>query len=370
MKLDIKDIKETVTSVVEGLLKLGPTNLIGVDIGLNSVKIASVIDSGTNKFKLEKFTEVPLPEGSLIEDEIIRAKDIVKSISRGFKDAKISNKNICIGISGSNTITKLLSLSAETVEELEEQVYWESEQYIPFGVDEASLSYHVVGENEGGGTDVLVAAAKGSVIDAYKDLFEKTEFKLRIADLNVIALSNLYELTLGDRELDENSDGTLIFDFGAQFTRMIVYKKTLVYSREINIGGIIVTEEIQRQLGINQAEAEDLKLSYDENGNLPSEVMDIINLVLDTYITEIKKTIDLLVATSDHNFDHCLITGGASQMPGLREGLQELLGIDVDFFDPFTKLLFNSKKFNSDSINYISLHGGPAIGLAMRKLRR
>ena len=56
-----------------------------------------------------------------------------------------------------------------------------------------------------------------------------------------------------------------------------------------------------------------IKTNIDENGNLPEEVVDIIDEVLDTIFSEIKKTIDFyLTSSSDESLSSCYITGGCT----------------------------------------------------------
>ena len=60
----------------------------------------------------------------------------------------------------------------------------------------------------------------------------------------------------------------------------------------MNLGGGAITEEIQRQMGVKYSEAEDLKKSGDEKGNLPEEILKIIENVLNLFLQEIQKTYD------------------------------------------------------------------------------
>ena len=43
-------------------------------------------------------------------------------------------------------------------------------------------------------------------------------------------------------------------------------------------------------MGVNYYEAEDLKINGDESGNLPEEILEIIDDVVESFFAEIKKT--------------------------------------------------------------------------------
>ena len=71
------------------------------------------------------------------------------------------------------TISKRVQVGASTEEEVRDQIEWEAEQYIPFDIDDATISHHVVGENPGGGMDVVLCAISNAVGESFQILFEE-----------------------------------------------------------------------------------------------------------------------------------------------------------------------------------------------------
>ena len=141
----------------------------------------------------------------------------------------------------------------------------------------------------------------------------------------------------------------------------------VVFAKEINMGGVNITEEIQRRMGINYYEAEDLKITGDENGNLPEEILEIIDEVVVLFFSEVKKTLDFYISsTSDESLGGCCVTGGGGLMPGILEGLEALVGVDVSILNPFDRVEYNKKNFSEKEISEIVYKGVGAIGLAMR----
>ena len=364
------DLKSTLTDIKEQItenLSLGPKNLIGLDIGLSAVKVVELIETKKNFFKLQSFASSELPEGTMIEDEIHRPDEVISAIKTAIAAAGIKNKNVCIGISGPNTMAKRLQIAAGSPEEVEDQVMWESEQYIPFGVDDSTVSFHVLGDNPGGGTDVIVAAARDDIVESFKNLAIEAGLKVKMVDLDILAMCNLFENFIFHKH-GEIEHPVILFDFGSQTTNLIIYKAgSLTFSKEMNIGGGLITEEIQRQMGVSYHEAEDLKRMGDENGNIPEEILNIINQSLETFYSEIKKTLNFyLTASPEENLTQSYITGGTSLVPGLMEGLQENLGIGVEYLNPFDVIDFSEKKFSKDILSHIATQGSIALGLAMR----
>lgn len=367
--MDPKQIIATATEAARDIFKLDPPNVIGVDIGLSTVKVAEVIKLANGNFKLIKYAAIALPEGSLIEDDIQKEEEIIEAIQDAFREAGISNPNVCIGLSGPNTLARKLQLPGGSLEEIEDNVMWEVEQYLPFSIEDSMVSFDVMRENEGGGVEVLVAGAKVNIVENFKDLIDKAGYRVKIVDMDLIAMTNVFE-HLTDGQL-ETENTWLLVDFGAQKTNFVIYKKGgIVFTKEMNIGGVIVTEEIQRQMGVNYIEAEELKIIGDENGNLPEEILEIIGDVLDAFFSEIKKTLDFYITqTSDESIQGCLVTGGTCLLPGLIDGLEELTGIEVSVLNPFERIEFDKRKFNEDDINSIAYTGVVALGLGMRSSR-
>ena len=72
-------------------------------------------------------------------------------------------------------------------------------------------------------------------------------------------------------------------------------------------------------MGVNYQEAEYLKINGDGNGNLPEDIIDIIEDILEDFFTELRKTIDFYESsTSDDTITDIFITGGGAQTPGLQ----------------------------------------------------
>ncbi|MEI8346378.1 MAG: type IV pilus assembly protein PilM [Pseudomonadota bacterium] len=353
-------------------LGLGDQTILGVDIGLSAVKIAQVEHLKNGNFRLVRWGAVQLPEAAIIEEEIQKQEEIIEAIKQALSRGRMNAEMAAISLSGPNTIARKLQLSASTPEELADNVEWEAEQYIPFDVDDALIAYHSYGENQGGGMDVLVAAARQDVVNNFKNLVEGTKkLRVKIVDLSMISVTNVFEYAM-EKQLANNQASYLILDVGAQKTDCVIFKKGMIhFTKRMGLGGSTITEEIQRQMGVNFFQAEDLKVTKDKNGNLPEEVVEVIESVLDQFFSEIKKTLDFYVtATSDEDFAGCWLTGGGCLTIGLKEGLENLLGINVNIFNPFERIEVDKKYISDDELQKIMCTGVTAIGLAMRKSKR
>lgn len=357
---------EDILGHLKDIFRFGSKNFIGLDIGLSAIKIAQIKLKNNGKYKLLNYYSMDIPEGALVEDEIHNEEEILSSLRESLLEMGLEKSDCCIGLSGPSTFARRLQLAGGTEEELKDQVLWEAEQYIPFNIDESTLSHYVFGQNEGGGMDVLVVAAKNQVVDNFKTLVEKTDLKVKVIDLQSLAITNVFEVVMGSYLKKDLS--YIIMDIGAQNTNFVIYRnKRVIFVKEMDIGGLMITEDIQRHMGVNYSEAEDLKTNIDENGNLPEEVLEIIDEVLDNFFNEIKKTIDFyLTSSSDESLTSCHITGGCALIPGLVDGLEALLGMNVKVLNIFEKIDYDPKNIDELDLEDIAYRGVCALGLAMR----
>jgi type IV pilus assembly protein PilM len=342
--------------------------LLGVDVGLSSVKIALLGDAKKGKFRLEKFMTYPLSEAVVIEDEIQRPEEVISAIEYILKEQKIQKKISCLGMSGPNTVSKRIQVPSGAKDEVEDNILWESEQYIPFGADDAEIGFSIVHE-DADVVDAIVGAVRIDIVESYMNVLKTAGLTTKIVDLNVFALSNVFESIVEDR-IDEISEkGAVLIDFGAQYTTVIVYKNGApVLTKEIGIGGVLLTEEIQRTMGVSYEEAEDLKINGDENGNLPEEIIELLELHLQKLTSELRKILNFYIAVgSSDQVKFMFMTGGSSRLPGIKEALLDLIDIEPEELDPFEAITIKGK-FDEDDLEEIRATGITAIGLAMRSV--
>lgn len=345
--------------------------LVGVDIGLSSIKIAVMTEVKNNKFRLDKFGTYTLSEAAIIEDDIQKPDEIVQGIQKILSSKKISKKIACFGLGGPNTVTKRLQVPDGLQEEIEDNILWESEQYIPFGADDAEIDYSIIGKiEEEDIVDAIVGAAKVDVIENFAEIIKETGLFPKVIDLNVFSLINVIENIFADTIDDLCDDGAIIIDFGAQYTTVIVYKNAgPVLTKEIPIGGVLLTEDIQRMMGVSYEEAEDLKIHGDDNGNLPEEIIGILEGHIEKLMGELRKVLNFYIAAgSSEQVERCYVTGGSSRLPGIYESLSDMIDLEVEELNPFETIMTKGN-WSEDELDEISYTGLIAMGLAMRKVK-
>jgi type IV pilus assembly protein PilM len=365
--LDSQKLSKEIVFALKDLLSFGSKSMVGIDIGSSAVKVALMSKNKGQGYRLVSYGQSPVPEGAIIDDEIQNLDEIVKSVKDALKDGKITQHLAVVSIFGPSTVARKLPIALTEGDDLDDQISWEAEQYIPFPIEETKISHHVFGQNEGGGIDVLLVGAKQELVDSFVGVVEAAGLKVKIVDLGIIALANAFEIATKSKVADDES--YLVLDFGAQSIKQIIYRaNNLPFTKEISLGGSSITEEIQRQLGVSFLEAEELKTIGDGSGNLPEEVLSIISDMTDNMAGEVKKNVDFYLSSSaDETLKKCFITGGSSLLPGITEKLENVLGIDVSYLNLFEEIA-PDRKFKTEQLEEINYRGPIAIGLSARGL--
>jgi type IV pilus assembly protein PilM len=353
--------------LVQGLL--GTSNIVGLDIGASSVKVCELIKGNKGQYRLKSFGIAPLPEDAMIEGEIHNKDSIIGAIKQALKSSGVKSKKTCIGLTGNNCVIKKMTAPKGKDDEVIDFVNWEAEQFIVFGAENAEIGVYILDyQDDPEKVDVIMAAAKIEYVEEVIEVIEESGCNAGIVDLQMLSLINVFEHSYID-ELKEYRKGSLIVDFGAQSTKVVVYRNGApILAKSLPLGGNEINENIQKEIGVTYEEAEDLKTTTDDSGNYPEEILDIIKNHVKTIVSEIKDTIQFYTSTtSQEKVHYCFITGGSIQLPGLIEELTVELNLTIEILDPFRRISIGMSRMSEDLQDKLAYIGATPLGLAIRK---
>lgn len=268
---------------------------------------------------------------------------------------------------GTSVIVKKITIPKMDLKLVSDQIRFEAEQYIPFDINNVSLSHHILSSSSSADTlDVLLIAAQNEIVSYYVQSLERAGLNCSIIDVSGFALANAFEANYG--RLEGESIG--LFNFGASITNFVVVKNgEVIFCRDIPVGGLNYSNEIHKMMGVTLNEAEALKISAASKRDVPDDVHSIISAVNESVTEEIRSSLDFLSATTNGlELKKCYYTGGSSVTVGLAETIARFTGIQMLQFNPFLRVLANSKKFSPEYLEQISPFAGVVTGLALRKL--
>ena len=342
-------------------------NLVGLDIGSAYLKVAH-IKEGRPKHKLLNFGIRPIPPETIVDRHIMNAQTVVDAIKELFTEKKIHTKDVAISISGHSVIIKKIEMPLMGGEELEEQVKWEAEQYIPYNINDVEMDYQILRRRPTEGLmDLLLVAAKKDEIEDYMAVAHEAGLRVSIIDIDAFAMQNAFEANYPELQ----NQTVALVDVGASLTRLnIVREGSTLFIRDITGGGQLLTEEIRKGLGISYDVAEAYKVGASTPSSadvVPVEVNEILEKSVDAIAVEIQRSIDFYMATAEsQSLETILLGGGTGGCTALREAVQKRTDIRVERLDVFRAIEVDASKFDQAKLQGFAGQATVSIGLALR----
>ena len=342
-------------------------NLIGVDIGSSSIKLAELKEGRRGQRTLVRFGYHPLPPQTVVDGHVMNSGAVVEGLEKLFH--KVKRRDVALRASGHSVIIKKITMPLMTPAELAEQINWEAEQHIPFDLAEVHIDYQVLHQRvDQGQMDVLLVAAKREEISDLTNIAVEARLRPKVVDLDAFTVQNVFEVGYGTPMPEET---VVLIHVGHTLTTInILADGTTAFTRDIANGGASLTEEIQRQLGISQEEAEAYKLGGDGRGIVPKEVPDIINQVVDGLAGEIQRSLDFYLATSgDRDISRIYVSGGTANVQSLLDAIGARANVGVERLDPLRVAAPDAKNVDPMVLQGRTCQAVVAVGLALRKER-
>jgi len=336
-------------------------NLIGVDIGSNSVKVLE-LKRKNDGYVLSNISHQELPADVISEGTIVDYGEVVNSIVEIFKNNKFSHKKVAAALKGNAVIAKRLTVASIDAKNFDEVFRWEAEQYIQMDINEVNIDYEILNKDqEVDQADVLLAVARKDLIADMNSVLESAKLKPELIDLEVFSLINAFEMGYGT-----DSDITSIINIGHSSLLILFIKNGLYeFSRETNFGVKDCVELIQQRLNVNEKEATAM-LMDEEAVEFNEELQGVFDEFGNQLASEIKSTFDMFYTSSHQNVLKCYICGGGSNLYNVKENISKQTSLDVNYFNPFTNIEVD-KKVDLDYLNQNMYLFNVAVGLALRK---
>jgi type IV pilus assembly protein PilM len=291
---------------------------------------------------------------------------VVEGLEKLFHKSR--RRDVALRASGHSVIIKKITMPLMTSAELAEQITWEAEQHIPFDLAEVHIDYQILHRRvEQGQMDVLLVAAKKEEISDLTNLAAEARLRPKVVDLDAFTVQNVYEAAYGGAPPEQT---IVLLHVGASLTTLnILSEGTTAFTRDIASGGDAITEEIQRQLGISQEEAEAYKCGGDGRGIVPKEVPEVIEQVVEGLAGEVQRSLDFYLATSgDRDIHQVYVSGGTANVHALLKAVERRAHVPVNLLDPL-RMATMDRSIDQGMLAERAAQGVVAFGLALRKDR-
>lgn len=239
-------------------------NMIGIDIGSDSIKVSEVVSSD-GVLKVTGLGMCKIPEGCVINDDIQEPKRLGLQIKALLKDSGINCKKCVISFSvASRTMTRVLDVPrADSEKQIANSIKYEIERIFPFPSNDTEFDWCEIPQEE----DEQIV--KAFVAVAHRKLVEDLLRVVNAAGLTLVAIE-VPGLAAGRcaSSIDFNEESkplkVAVLNIGAVHTEMNVFDGTTIASQGISfdISGNTLTNAIENSMGLDFDLAEQKKKEY------------------------------------------------------------------------------------------------------------
>lgn len=302
-----------------------PTDIVGLDIGTESIKIAEVSQAAGHAV-LKAAGMFDLPPG-LIDDSgcVVNPAELAAAIRRMLASCEISSRDVVVAVSGSTVFVRVVLFPVMSTAELKEAIKWDMEKYIPFESDSYYHDFAIIGPGKTKAEiRVLLVAAPRRLVDILVHVLKAANCQPLAIDIEAVALS---------RTLPEGENAVVI-DIGGNSSQIVIFQESIpVVTRSLSFGGRRFTEVIMQVLNLDYTEAERVKQNLAgllQDNKLTGEktvVQQQLEEVAGEIVREVRRTLEYYqMQNCEMVIEHIHLTGGGARMDNLAEQLTAQFG--------------------------------------------
>jgi len=335
---------------------------IGVDFGDHSATAVAIRRRGGN-LSLERYLHVTLDELAAEGVDIDSRRQVTQALVSRMSSHDFRAKRAVLGVSGRDSIIRYSHLPPMPEWRVALLMDFEITDVAEKTGEPLSSDFRAVTTADGGSLVIIALAKDARVSESVEDL-ELAGLEAAGALPQPVALGECCRF-LGD----ESGVGlTLVVDVGSSATQVAILDTgDLVFARSVARGGDLFTERLERLLGIDRDEAEEVKLSGRTPDGDPIE--ELVQPAIQQWVSSLTSSLDFArtqLQRRQLKIDRVMLTGGGGRMPGLLEAMREALDCEAELFDPLKWIDSDSApRATRDAASEFGCEGATAVGLAL-----
>lgn len=333
----------------------------GLDISDESLKFVRLV-ADKNGFKVGQFGEKSIPPGVIESGKIKDPQKMEEILSLLRKEEGV--KSVRVSLPEEQVYLFKLVLDKEGLKNVKEGIELVLEEHIPITAEDAIFDYELIKENETE-IEVEVTAIPRNVIDNYLSIFKNSDIIVSSFELEAEAISRAV-IKKGDM------DTYMVVDFGKKRTGIFVISKGIVmFTSTLDLGGVMLTEMIQRNFELKFEEAEKMKQQYGLSRNTANkEIFAVLLNSVSVLRDEIVKHFLYWHTHKDEKgganepIKKIIFCGGDSNLIGLTDYISGSMKASVEMANVWVNMMDIEKNIPEMSYKQ-ALAFSTAIGLAL-----
>ncbi|MFW6414366.1 MAG: pilus assembly protein PilM, partial [Verrucomicrobiota bacterium] len=274
-------------------------------------------------------------------------------------------------------LTRFVKLPPVAEEEarVRQIVEYEARQNVPFSMDEVVWDYQLIANPEGEELEVMFVVVKNEIVEQITNAVKAVGLSTQVVDVAPAAAYNAARANGIGQEACE-----MILDTGGHSTNLLFADKQRFFARTIPIAGNSITQQIAKEFGVNNVEAESLKRKHgfvalggpyaEPESEVAAAVSKIVRNVMTRLHGEINRSIGVYRTQQKGNSPQKLyLSGGSSVMSFTDRFFGEKLNMEVEYFNPF-KTIKLAPAIDAVALEEKAHAFAQVIGVALRHQRQ
>lgn len=299
---------------------------VGLDLDAASVKAVAVRHEERRHVLLAAVVEA-------VEDPAAGMADAIRRVWSESGIASLKAPFVTTAVSGSGVVVRFATFPRMTAAQLKQAVQFEAEKHIPYQLSEVVLDFHAVEPDTQEAREVLLVAAKKTLVQEHLTLLQGAAVIPHVVDLEAFALANAWEASGRS-----STPATVTALMGVEPQRTVVNLLTgtrLRLTREFPTGG---------------------------SGEAPGAAAPIVEHL----VRQARLSFDFFENQHGQGVERVVLSGPAVRWSGFAELLQEALGVPVERWDPVRELP-RGAQVDGGRLETISADLTVAWGLSLRR---
>lgn len=338
-------------------------SVVGLDIGHGVLRAAEIVNQA-RKPMLARYFEMPVPMEAVNRGEVVDRDIVQRALRLMWSRARFTTKDVVLGMGNQRVLSRDYSVPEAPLARIREALPFQVQDLLPVPVADALLDFYPVAREQTEQGPMIHGLLIAAVKDAVLGNVETVESAgLRVAEVDLIP----FALT---RLLSSTQDVSALIDIGASTTNIVIAVAGVPrFVRVLPGGSRDVSDAIVARHGIAFEDAERIKRQFGVMATTvtPEQrpVIDTIHHATGELLGGVRNTIAYFASNHPElRVAELVLSGGGSEMPGIREAFSELTRLPVRDADPFQRV-GAARSLAADGLRAARAQAPVAIGLAL-----
>lgn len=318
-------------------------NPIGIDLSDTAIKIAQL----NSKRQIKFLNKISLPEGVIVNGEIIKGDEAVKAIKKLLKSSgKVSTNEAACALPERLTYFKNIEIEKNHNPNFYEEIEAEIAKHLPEEPEKLYIDWQILNKKNKLNNEslkIIIGAGPKKIVDKYINVLENSGLTPISMEIESMAIARAL---LNPNDPAEKNKTIGILDIGSTAsTFIIVNNNTVRFTFSLSLSSEKITNLISDTLNIDNEQAEKAKILC---GLDAKKAKGAIKKILDSLMCDLTETIKQIENFYINYFngkmiDKIFLCGGTANLQSLDETIQKLTQKEIMIGNPLINLKEKTK---------------------------